>query len=137
MYVPDPRAGNLALTQRPADMTERDWFGVSEQEMRRYESLTLQDMDLTLTAHLMEASRESTALMWGEIAAGVLTGASAGTMIGGYAVDNYYVAGAGLGGAIFFGLGLTALLIIDVIDIGSADLLYPKRLENNFSDLDD
>ncbi len=128
-YVPDPRAADLTLPARPGDMAERDWFGVNERDMTRYNRLKTRRPELSLTDHLVEQSKESKGLMWGEIGAGVLTGAGAGALVAGLVIEDYDLAAGGAAGGIFFGLGLVALLIIDAVDIGTPRVLYPARLE--------
>jgi len=129
VYVPDPRAADLTLEERPADMSERDWFGATRKEMKRYDRLHSSQPELCLTDHLLEVSEESKLLMWGEIAAGILTGAGVALGVTGWGIGNEPLQTAGAGGAAFFGLGLIAMIIVDVINIKGADVIYDDRLE--------
>lgn len=142
--VPDPRASDMSLKARPDDMLERDWFGVGKRDMARFEKLKRRNLDLNLTDYLVDKSKESKALFWGEIAAGALVGAGGGLLIGGIAAggdlanagnvgetptpaDQVAVSGALL--AVLAASGLIAQIIVDALDIGSPEVKYQTRLD--------
>jgi tetratricopeptide (TPR) repeat protein len=128
-YVPDPRASDQTLPARPADMSERDWYGVSAKDMRRYELATKDRPELALATYLAERSRESYGLMLGEILGGAGAGVGVAVGLGGYLGGATSVGGAGVAVALGGIVAVATQLIIDVIDVGEPRLQYPKRLE--------
>ncbi|MDD5308705.1 MAG: tetratricopeptide repeat protein [Deltaproteobacteria bacterium] len=128
-YVPDPRAADQTLSARPADMSERDWYGVSAKDMRRFEAEAKGRPDLMLGQYLEERSRESWGLTLGEILTGAGAGAGVAVGLGGYLGGAKNVGNAGVAVVLGGVVALVTQLIIDAVDIGEPRLLYPKRLK--------
>jgi hypothetical protein len=130
-WKPDPRAADLTLETRPADMPLRDWFGVSERQVRHFEKVRRQRPELDLDDYLVERGSESTGLFVGEIIAAAGIGIGGGMVLGGYLGGGDTGEQVGQAGITIAAGGIIALavqLIVDVIDVGYPRVGYPERL---------
>ena len=128
-YIFDPRAASGELRRRPGDMSKRDWYGVSSDDWVTFEKRRIVQPELVLEGYLIERTAESKALFWVEVASGALAATGVGLAIGGAASDQGGMTISGVTLLLAGGIVLAVELIVDKMDLGQPNLLYPERLE--------
>lgn len=128
-YIFDPRAANLHLKRKPANMPERDWFGVKGNDWAEYERRQIAEPDIKLRDHLIELSAESKVLLWTQIGSGAVAAFGASLAIAGGVKKEGALVGGGIGILLAGGIALTIQIIVDKMDLGKPKIMYPERLD--------